>query len=379
VIRERDGKYQVRVWVRDPETGKRKQLGRTATTMAEARRVERQLLNERDASFGQGASTQTVGEYFTRWIHDVIEAYRSAGTYEAWESVVRLRILPHRIARLKLSVLSPGDVQAWLASMARLGVSGRTQHKYFECLHAALEDALRLGKIPRNPASLVERPRQQKREPTVWSPGQARLFLQACAADQSRCAAVLAIMVHTGCRVEEVCQLEEGHFDEAAMTLTIPKGKTQAAARIIPLPAEAVGIIQRAQKAQEAERTGWAPEALFQEHWLFRQPTGHRWYERRVWYHFDRIRRQLGLPYARPHDLRHYFGTAAKQMGIPTRDIAAVMGHANTSVTENTYQHVNTAAARAVTEHVASTLRDDWDVCPMCHGTGRTSKKGRGA
>ena len=37
-------------------------------------------------------------------------------------------------------------------------------------------------------------------------------------------------------------------------------------------------------------------------------------------------------------------------------------------------QHVNTASARAVTELVASTLREGWGVCPTCHGTGRVSK-----
>src|SRR5207253_2402853 len=65
--------------------------------------------------------------------------------------------------------------------------------------------------------------------------------LRACTAAKSGCAAVLAVMTHTGCRVEEVYQLEEAHLDEKPMALTVPKGKTRAAARIIPLPAEAGG------------------------------------------------------------------------------------------------------------------------------------------
>jgi integrase len=82
------------------------------------------------------------------------------------------------------------------------------------------------------------------------------------------------------------------------------------------------------------------------------------------------------LPPSRPHDLRHYFGTAAKRAGISTRDIADVMGHRHVSTTNDIYLHVDTADQHAVSEAVASTLRlpDATDICPHCQGTGRLAK-----
>ncbi|HEY8692883.1 MAG TPA: site-specific integrase [Chloroflexota bacterium] len=371
-IRKKNKGYEVRVEMApDSISGKRWTKSQMAPTLADAKRAERRLEQEREESYGHGASRDQLGAYLQHWMEDIIRPYRSRGTFESWESVIRLHILPTRFSRVRLCDLTPDDVQGLVSSWARIGVSGRTQHKFFECLHAALATAVRMGKLTRNPADMVEKPRAEKREPTVWTAEQTRVFLAACEADGHRCCDLLRLMAYTGCRVEELCAAELSHFDAKQRILLVPRGKTKAARRAIPLVPEVVELIETVQRKQVGESDYWDSQART-EHWLFRGPTGHRWYEEKVWYHFNRIRRHCELPYARPHDLRHYFGTAAKRAGIPTVDIAAVMGHSNTAITENIYQHADLPSRFAVVEQVASTLRAaQTHVCPTCGGTGR--------
>lgn len=371
-IRRKNAGFEVRVEMGpDPVTGKRRAKSRMTRTFADAKRAERRLEQEREDSYGQGASRDQLGSYMQYWLENVIRPYRSRSTYATWESVIRLYILPTRVARTRLCDLTPDEVQGLVSSWAQTKVSSRSQKKFFECLHAAMATAVKMGKLTRNPADMVEKPRFERREPTVWSAEQTRTFLAACEADGHRCCDLLRLLAYTGCRVEEMCAAEISHYDPEQHILLVPRGKTNAARRTIPLVPEAVELIDNVQRKQEGESEYWDSSAK-EEKWLLRGPTGHRWYEEKVWYHFNRIRQLCQLPYARPHDLRHYFGTAAKRAGIPTVDIAAVMGHSNTVITENIYQHADMPSRIAVVEQVASTLRSTkTHVCPTCGGTGR--------
>ena len=47
-----------------------------------------------------------------------------------------------------------------------------------------------------------------------------------------------------------------------------------------------------------------------------------------------------GLPDLRPHKLRHTFATQTLNAGVPITVVSKWLGHANVSVTYNTYIHV---------------------------------------
>lgn len=56
---------------------------------------------------------------------------------------------------------------------------------------------------------------------------------------------------------------------------------------------------------------------------------------------FEAARIQAGLPNVRIHDLRHSYGSRLAAMGMPTKTIGTLMGHANTATT-NRYLHLHT-------------------------------------
>jgi integrase len=61
-----------------------------------------------------------------------------------------------------------------------------------------------------------------------------------------------------------------------------------------------------------------------------------------------------GLPRIRFHDLRHTFATLALQAGVPLKVVSDILGHANISITGDTYSHVNPAMQEDATSKVAA-------------------------
>lgn len=70
----------------------------------------------------------------------------------------------------------------------------------------------------------------------------------------------------------------------------------------------------------------------------------------------DRFRRlldRLGISHFRFHDLRHYYASEGLLMGVPTRYVADMMGHASVQTTERIYQHVFAASRRELGQALA--------------------------
>ncbi len=73
-------------------------------------------------------------------------------------------------------------------------------------------------------------------------------------------------------------------------------------------------------------------------------------------YYFERETRRLGLPPIRLHDLRHTHATLALQAGVHPRVVQERLGHANVSITLDTYSHVDLDMQAAAAARVAALL-----------------------
>lgn len=368
---KRDGKVigweAVVEWGEDPATGKRRRRTRLAPTKAEARELERELEAEWEETWGGTGSDARVGAYLLEWLRQVKEDH-SAGTFKVWEGVVRLRLINTSVAKMKLSAVKPKDIKSLVRSWGELSISPRTRAKYYECLHAAFEAAVKDGELARNPVSSVPKPKWDQRDPTVWTPDEWQTFVDACWASSSRYADVILLVAYTGCRIGEVVSLDERYTDIERGFTAIMKGKTDSSRGAVPLLAPAVAAITRARKRQEAEKVGWADKVRFTEHWLLRNPAGHRIGVRGAEDWFQETRVKLGLPYTRPHDLRHYIGTQGLVRGLVSKRVGDVLRHRSSNVTETIYQHALLSTKR---QDLQAILMEDSDACPHCGGTGR--------
>ena len=129
----------------------------------------------------------------------------------------------------------------------------------------------------------------------------------------------------TGCRVSEALALRACDVDLDAAEIRIATLKRRREHwRAVPVPNDLVhelDLVHRLRRAQASPRGRTA--AL----WPVTRQAAHR--------QVAELMRRAGIdgPQACPRGLRHSFGVAAVQAGVPLTTIAAVLGHADVSTT----------------------------------------------
>jgi len=129
----------------------------------------------------------------------------------------------------------------------------------------------------------------------------------------------------TGCRVSEALAIRACDVDLDAAELRIATLKRRREHwRAVPIPedlVQALDLVHRVRAAQASARGRTRPL------WNISRQAAHR--------QVTELMRRAGIagPQATPRGLRHSFGVAAVQAGVPLTTIAAVLGHADVSTT----------------------------------------------
>ncbi len=128
-------------------------------------------------------SRLTVREYLTKEWLPAIRATVRPTTYRSYEQHVSFHIVPH-IGSLKLERVTGAALNALYAKLAESGkcdgvrgLSPRTVHHVHVCLHRAFRDAVRWGRLPRNPVDAADPPKVAgpgSREMKTWSAAQVQ-------------------------------------------------------------------------------------------------------------------------------------------------------------------------------------------------------------
>ena len=129
----------------------------------------------------------------------------------------------------------------------------------------------------------------------------------------------------TGCRVSEALAVRACDIDLEAAEIRIATLKRRHEHwRAIPVPQDLVhelDLVHRLRRAQASPRGRTAPL------WKITRQAAHR--------QIVALMRAAGIegPQACPRGLRHAYGVAAVQAGVPLTTLAAVLGHADLSTT----------------------------------------------
>ncbi len=127
---------------------------------------------------------------------------------------------------------------------------------------------------------------------------------------------LIVLMLHTGLRVGEVCQLKREH-----LTLNKRSGSVQVHGkgnkyREVPLNTTARNALEEYLVVLPEERSYLFPS----------EKTGQALTERALGYVVKKYARTANVPELRPHDLRHRFGYRMAQV-VPLHRLAQIMGH----------------------------------------------------
>jgi integrase len=252
ITKRKDGLFQGMYTVQTANGPKRKYLyGR------KYKEVEQKLAEAMgDAARGltYDAGTITVGEWLTAWLTDSVRATVRQRTYERYESIVRVHLIPS-IGRVKLSGLTPAHVRGLYREKLDDGLAPRSVLHIHRTLSKALKQAVMDGLIPRNAAAPVKPPRPRREEQRPLSREQVRTLFEAARGDRLEALYVLAVTA--GLRRGELQGLKWDDVDleagtiQVRRTLSEPKG-----GYIFETPKSGKGrSIRCSQRATEALRS----------------------------------------------------------------------------------------------------------------------------
>ncbi len=112
----------------------------------------------------------------------------------------------------------------------------------------------------------------------------------------------------------------------------------------------------RAHRARQLEERLALGEGYVDEDLVVCQPDGSPVNPKTLSWYFERVIKRLGLPRIRLHDLRHTHATLALRAGVHPRVVQERLGHANVSITLDTYSHVDLDMQAAAAARVAALL-----------------------
>jgi integrase len=365
-------------WVeldRDPD-GRRHQLSRGGfRTRKEAERAYAEARDEiRRGNFVMPAKTTVATFLVGEWLPAIRASIRPS-THDHYSKMVDGYVVP-RIGSRQLGALTPGQLNTLYADLLvdgrRLsgsrspGLSPKTVRHVHTLLHKAFSDAVRWGSLSRNPADRAEPPRPRTPEMKVWDVAQLRGFLSHVQAD--RLGPVWLLMATTGMRRGEVVGLRWSDVDLDGARISIvqthvlvnrrvivSEPKTLKGRRSVALDPATVGALRQLRRRQLEERLAqgefWTDTGLVAIH-EDGTPINPRLFS--SW--FAQHARAAGLPPIRLHDLRHSYATAALAAGIPAKIVSERLGHANISITLDTYSHVLPNMQEKAAEQVAQLI-----------------------
>jgi integrase len=308
-------------------------------------------LADREGGLTFDAGSLTVGEYLARWLSHSVRDTVSQKTYERYESIVRVHLSP-ALGRIRLKALTSDHVRGLYREKLDSGLAPRTVLHIHRTLSKALKQATDDGLIPRNAAASVKPPQARREEMQPLSRDQVRMFLDTVKGDRMEALYVLAVT--SGLRQGELLALKWEDVDlegtnptlEVRRSLSETRGRRSfvtpksGRGRHLRLSKRAASVLRVHRKRQLEERVRKA--GLWEDHGLiFPSEVGTPMSGRNLYRAFKIRVKRASLPQTlRFHDLRHTCATLLLRQGINPKFVQELLGHADISLTLNTYSHV---------------------------------------
>lgn len=356
-----------------PETGRQIQKSVTGKTQKEVVEKMRQMTVERSDGIVPLSCRMTVGEWMEVWEKDFLGDVKESTAY-LYKRSVELYIVKY-LGAIKLDGLTALMIQRFYnrliepESESVRALSAKSVRNIHGILHKALQQAVQIGYLPKNPADGCKPPRAEKKEIQPLNENQIQLFLAEIQGHPHEY--LYKIALFTGIREGEILGLTWDCVDFERGTLRIrqqlrrqqKKGGTyylsspkNGKCRMITLPPSVLHLFQL-QKGKQNEMRFRARELWTENNLVFTNQIGGYLSYRTVYDCFKRIMGKIGAPDARFHDLRHTYAVLALQGGDDIKTVQATLGHATAAFTLDVYGHVTGQMQRDSAARMESMIR----------------------
>jgi len=343
---------------RDPATGKRQQQWvslKGSKKDAEKRLAD--LLHQLDTGTFMKPGKITLADFLDRWLQDYCKANLAPHTTQSYQFFIDRHINP-TLGQICLTQLKPEHLQRLYANKLSTGrrdgtggLGNRSVRYIHSTLHKALQSAVKLGMIARNPADAVDVPKVKRHEMQVMSEDDIHTFLEA--AKSTSYYALFHMALFTGMRRSELLALRWCDVDlllcQVYVTRTLHQlrngsivfraPKTVKGRRMITLSPSAALVLREHKENQEATRA-MLGIPLTDDDLVFAHLDGKPLLPDSVTHAWIKLVRRTGLKGIRLHDARHTHSSLMLKAGIHPKIVQERLGHASIGITLDTYSHV---------------------------------------
>lgn len=372
--KRKDGRYEARLFIGYTPSGNPKQVSFYGKTKAEAlKKLEeaKYKYTHHLVSFDENCTFYEFCEDF--FDNSEGRTNCSAAILDKNHRLLKNHVYPF-IGKTKLSDLKRGDFNR-LFGILRQGhdnfkpLSVKTIRNVHSVIHAILRTAVEDEILAINPSDNCRIPKKSDSEiSTEWqalTKDEEIALLERFQEDDFNLLFMFAF--HSGMRQGEVLGLlwDDINFDIGSISIRRQLQKEFGEYRLKATKTRQVRTIFMTEELRWLliKEKSWQDTMakIDPDKWdnsmnlVFTDKTGRHLTAITVFRHFKNCARAIGKPELRFHDLRHNFASHLAMIGVPVTTSAKILGHSNTTTTQNIYQHTNTDDMR--TAMIAATSR----------------------
>jgi integrase len=372
-IRKRGKVYSFTVDIgKDPITGKRKQKTRSGfKTKKEAQAALAELINKvekgESVDFRKNLFKEFALDYFQKTYVNKIKAT----SYDRLSIVLNKQILPY-FKDISITEIDQFVVHDFYNLKLKEGYSTNYITRMHEIIRMLLRVAKKWDLIQKDIASMIEAPKNKRKEMKVWSIDQVNQFLEF--SSHSRYYPIFFLAAYTGMRKGEILALtwEDIDFDQSIIYVnktlykltdrySVDTPKSSNSIREIYFDDEIRNVLKRHRLKQKEEKLKNS-RVYDDKNLVFAQEDGMYVPPPSANILMKEFIRQSGLPKIRFHDLRHTHATILLQMGVNPKVVSDRLGHSSVQITLDVYSHVTKEIKQDISKDFSNMMKSGQNV-----------------
>jgi len=365
----------------DSPLGKRRRRSKTAQTEAGAKKLLKQLIEERDAGNLTEGSDQTLDQFAQWWFKNDAPHQIKASTLGDYTYKYNRYIKP-KLGKRKLQDLSTLKIQELMGDLQKLDYKHNTVLGIRRVLHLIVEHAVRHDLIKTNPVSKTSVPkRPYGAETQVKGPftlDEAKTVLKKVVGHPRQ--GIFTLALSLGMRKEEILglkwkdvNLEKGEIyirqcltestspdatGQRRTTLVFGPPKTRNSKRNLKIGTTIQGLLK--EHKVEQNKTRLAAGEYWENHDLvFANDVGGPLWPTNISTEWKKFLADNQIRHIRFHDMRHTGAHLLFEDGTSGESIQQTLGHSSIAITKDIYAGYVQPLADRGTSDLASILFDE--------------------
>lgn len=360
-LQEKKGYFYMVLTYKDHEGKRKSKWITTGLTVKGNKKRAQDLLQEAKKNFIPDIPVPTEDMLFSDFLKQWLEIAKSTiqlTTYSSYIGMSNSAILPYfKEKNIKLTDLKPKDIQDFYTLQLKR-VKASTVIHYHAIIHKALKYAVKIDLIPTNPASKIERPRQERFVGSFYDTKEVNQLFEAAKGTNLEIPILLGAFY--GLRRSEVVGLKWSAIDFENNSLVIKhtvtafnldgkhiiqakdSTKNKSSMRTLPLvPAFKEKLLAMKEKQEFNRKLCGRSYSKDYLDYVCVNELGVRLRPGLITTAFPKLLEDHGFRRIRFHDLRHSCASLLLANNVPMKQIQDWLGHSDFSTTANIYAHLD--------------------------------------